>query len=132
MSTPKEVLSFIHTKQTSRIIADATFKEKPWNWKTMKLICGSSPRKKQVPPLIHQISSRILKIVQPSRVNYFFKKLSPTHLERMGKAHTTKYSAVPFAHTGICIYIYYVLVWNQRTLSMVGAHAKSFFRDYND
>ena len=38
---------------------------------------AAPPEKKSPPPLIHQIPSRILKIVHLLPVNYFFKKISP-------------------------------------------------------
>ena len=107
-----QMLSFRHNKQTSRNIADTTFKGKIVELKKMKLICGSSLRKKnKPPPLIHQFSSRIPKIVQPSPVNYFFKNLSSHPLKKEGEGTTNKAWCCTFcAYWYMYIYIYYELM----------------------
>ena len=81
--------------------------------KKMELICGSSPRKKQATS------------PYPSDFLQDFKSCSaltcpPTHSKRRGKAQTTKHSVVPFGHTGICMYIYYVLCRVEGHLTWLG------------
>ena len=85
-----QVLSFRHTKQTNRNIADTTFKEKWWNWKRWNSFVAAPPEKNKRLSLVHQISSRISKVVQPSPVNYFLKKSPsppPSLIKKGGGRH---------------------------------------------
>ena len=122
----EKILSFIQID---------VFKEKWWNWKKLKLICDSSPRKKTRPlPLIHQTPSWISTIVQPPPINSFKKHLTTPlpYLKRRGEAHTTKHSVLPrvfFAHmVYIYIYIYiyiytYIYIYYIYTAYLCGTEA---------
>ena len=77
-----QVLSFRHTKQTNRNIADTTFKEKWWNWKNWSSFVAAPPEKNKPLPLIHQISSRISKVVQPSPVPPLIQKGGGRHRQQ--------------------------------------------------
>ena len=53
---------------------ESNFKEKRWNWKKIETHLPKLPQKKtSTLPLIHQIPSRIVTILQPQPINVFLK-----------------------------------------------------------
>ena len=105
-----QVFLYRYTKQTSRNIADTTFKEKWWNSKKWNLFVAAPPEKS--PPLIRQISSRISKIVQPSPVNYLFKKClpHPPSIQKGWERHRQQSIVLYFLHimVHVCISTMYL------------------------
>ena len=74
--------------------------------KKVKLICGSSPIKKQVPlPLSIRLPPEFPRIVQPPVIN-ILKKISHPQFKKEGEAQTTKHSVVP----RVFLYLYIPIV----------------------
>ena len=100
--------------------------EKNWN-----SFAAATPEK-QAPPYWSDSLQNFNNFSAPTY--YFFKKkLTPSNLKRR-EAQKVNHSIVPWVFLQILVYIYIlcILEWKWRTPTMVVAHARKIFRDYNN